>query len=162
MKYLKTVALYLKSHTHKSLKRFIVLSTLMVIVSAQPAVAELETLFWDSEEFNHLAMISNEAPVAGPQKLEEVVAIVTGYSSTPDQTDDTPEIMASGKKVYEGAAACPRKYKFGTKIEVNGKLYTCEDRMHIRFDDRFDIWYPTRMDAKIHGKQQLNVVVYKS
>ena len=89
----------------------------------------------------------------------KLVATVTGYSSTPDQTDDTPEIMASGKKVFDGALACPRKYPFGTRVHIGGKEYVCEDRMHIRFDDRFDIWFPSRKAARYFGIKKLEVQI---
>ena len=35
--------------------------------------------------------------------------------------------FASGKKVYVGGVAC-NWLKFGTKIEIDGKIYTVEDR----------------------------------
>lgn len=161
MKYLKNLADHLKSFSHQGLKRFIVLSLFLIVVSAQPATAGLESLFWSSESAYSLAM-ADSAFVAqeSGKRVEEIKAVVTAYSSTPDQTDDTPEIMASGKKVYPGAIACPRKYAFGTRVEINGKQYVCEDRMHIRFDDRFDIWYPTRQEAKNHGIKELVVLVY--
>jgi hypothetical protein len=40
--------------------------------------------------------------------------------------------MASGRIVYEGAAACGRSYKLGTRLGIlgdpTGRVYTCEDR----------------------------------
>lgn len=163
MRYIKTLVLYIKSHTHRGLKRSLILSLLFVTISVQPAVAELESLFWDTEYFQSttsvLAEINNPVP-----KIEEGIYLVTGYSSTPDQTDSSPDIMASGKKVYDGAIACPRKYEFGTKVEISGKLYTCEDRMALKHDGanpKFDIWYSSRELAKNHGVQKVRVIVYK-
>jgi hypothetical protein len=43
--------------------------------------------------------------------------------------------MASGKAVYVGAAACPTFLPFGTRVAVNGREYTCEDR-YARWLDR--------------------------
>ncbi len=37
-------------------------------------------------------------------------------------------LMASGKPVYEGAVACPKNIPLGTKVRINGQVYTCEDR----------------------------------
>jgi len=34
---------------------------------------------------------------------------------------------ASGKPVFDGMLAAPSTYKFGTKIEIGGKVYTVED-----------------------------------
>lgn len=46
----------------------------------------------------------------------------------------TTGTMASGLQTYEGAAACPRNIPLKTKIEVLGKVYTCEDHYHRRLD----------------------------
>ena len=48
-------------------------------------------------------------------------------------------IMASGRPVYEGAVACPRWLKLGTKVRVDGKIYTCEDRYAKWVDTKFGI-----------------------
>jgi 3D (Asp-Asp-Asp) domain-containing protein len=48
--------------------------------------------------------------------------------------------MASGKKAYVGAVACPRRFKLGTKVRIAGQLLTCEDRTAKRYDGRFDIF----------------------
>ena len=59
----------------------------------------------------------------------------TAYNPTQSQCDSTPRITASQKQIKEGMIACPSKYKFGTKIEIEGLgVYTCEDRMNIRYD----------------------------
>lgn len=100
-------------------------------------------------------------PESAPERQNEHVfeAIVTAYSSSPDETDDTPEIMASGKKVYPGAVACPRRIEFGVEVEIEGRRYTCEDRMHPRFDDRFDVWHPSKDEAWEWGKKKVLVRV---
>lgn len=89
------------------------------------------------------------------------VAEFTGYSAGDGFTPGVT--MASGKKVYVGAIACPIKYEFGTKIEVNGKIYTCEDTMAKRFRDGeyFDIYFDDINDALNFGRKQLNYKVIK-
>lgn len=94
---------------------------------------------------------------------EPKLVVVTGYSSTESQTDDTPFIMASGKRVYDGAIACPRKYKFGQKVEITGKIYTCEDRKNIRYEsypeEWFDIWFESQELALNWGIEKLRVFI---
>lgn len=89
-------------------------------------------------------------------EIKEVEA--TAYSSTSDQTDDDPFIMASGKYVYDGAIAA-NFLPFGTKVrfpEIYGdKIFTVEDRMNRRFSDRIDIWMETRREAEIFGIKKL-------
>lgn len=59
--------------------------------------------------------------------VSTTVAFVTKYSSV-ESCSNAKCIMASGKSAYVGAAACPRKYKLGTKVDIDGVTYTCEDR----------------------------------
>lgn len=87
---------------------------------------------------------------------------MTAYSSTPDQTDDSPFIMANGKRVYDGAVAA-NFLPFGTKVrfpELYGdKVFTVEDRMHRRFDNRMDIWMETRGEAITFGIRKVTVEI---
>ena len=79
-------------------------------------------------------------------------AVITAYS--PVETCGEC-IMASGKYVYDGAIACPRDLPFGTKIKIKGRTYICEDRTHIRFDGRFDIFMQDYWKAIEWGKKEL-------
>lgn len=88
-----------------------------------------------------------------------ILAEVTSYTSEPGQTDDTPLITASGTHVHDGTIACPRRYKFGTRVEIGGKFYTCEDRMSERFPDRFDIWMESNDDAIAWGIRTVEITI---
>lgn len=109
---------------------------------------------------------ASETPKAKPKvdsakaESQAVIKIVTAYS--PKEGCDDPEcIMASGKRVYEGAVACSRAIPLGTKIKVAGKIYTCEDRLAKRFDDRVDIFFEDYNEALRFGRQYLPVAVIK-
>lgn len=96
----------------------------------------------------------------------------TSYNPESKQTDNTPLIMASGKKVYDGAIATgDRSIPFGTKIYVPelNRVFTVEDRMNIRYSpDKygkqvFDIVTPTasnkdKKSSKDFGRQQLHFI----
>jgi 3D (Asp-Asp-Asp) domain-containing protein len=82
-------------------------------------------------------------------------AEVTAYSSSPDETSGDPLITASGREVHEGLVACPRRFPFGTRFRIGSRIYTCWDRLHKRFDDRFDIWKPSKEEAMRFGKRVL-------
>ncbi|TAL20346.1 hypothetical protein EPN90_01195 [Patescibacteria group bacterium] len=75
---------------------------------------------------------------------------VTAYSSTPDQTDDTPFITANGSRVRDGIIAA-NFLPFGTRVrfpELFGdKVFTVEDRMNARYFYRADIWMESRAAA---------------
>ncbi len=86
-------------------------------------------------------------------------AVIIAYSSSPDETDGDPFITASGRRVFDGLVACPRRYPFGTQVKIAGRTYTCWDRLHDRFDDRFDIWMASKSQALQFGLRKLVVQV---
>lgn len=105
-----------------------------------------------------------DGDTAETPSLEEIVSkgTFTAYTASESETDSNPEIMASGKKVYKGAIACPDKYKFGTKITVeNMGTFVCEDRMAARFRNReyFDILMSDYSEAMQFGRRELSFEV---
>lgn len=93
---------------------------------------------------------------------EVVIGEVTMYSSDVDQTDDTPFITANGDTVGQGTIACPSRLEFGTKVEILGKQYSCNDRMNIRYrgGNYFDIWSESKDEAIVWGRQQVEVTIF--
>ena len=98
---------------------------------------------------------TQEEVVIEKQPSNEFLAEVTGYNALSAQTDATPTITASQKRVKDGMIACPRKYPFGTRFLIKGREYVCEDRMHIRNDEMFDIFFESYGDAMAFGRQRL-------
>ena len=94
----------------------------------------------------------------------EVNAEVSAYTLSPDETDSSPNITASGKLATLGMVACPEMLSFGTKVEIGGKEYICEDRMNIRYRNtwNFDILMETKEQALKFGRQKLVIKVYQS
>src|SRR5258708_3112254 len=84
--------------------------------------------------------------------FRDVRAYVTGYNTTPGQTDNTPCIAASGLNICgrTDAVACPRSISLGTVLQIRGTLYVCEDRLAKKYDARFDI--SCDKDANCPGK----------
>lgn len=98
--------------------------------------------------------------------VKKVKMMVTAYSSTEDQTDDTPFITASGKKVADGIIA-NNMLPFGTKIRIpelyGDKIFTVEDRMHKRKGHyQADIWFEEHIEAKNFGAKVANIEVVES
>ncbi|KKU90829.1 MAG: hypothetical protein UY23_C0006G0038 [Candidatus Jorgensenbacteria bacterium GW2011_GWA1_48_11] len=100
-----------------------------------------------------------EAPVV---QSVTVKVWVTAYSSTPEETDDTPFITASGKRVRDGIAAA-NFLPFGTRIQIpelfGDKTFVIEDRMSKRKSNFVDIWMPTKNKAKFFGINEAEVVI---
>lgn len=108
-------------------------------------------------------VVAKAAEPEKPAPRRVIYVTVTAYSSTPDQTDDTPFTTANGTHVHDGVIAA-NFLKFGTKVclpDYSGeKEFTVEDRMHPRFSDRMDIWFPTREQATNFGIKKLKVEIY--
>lgn len=86
-------------------------------------------------------------------------AVVTAYSSSPDETWGDPFVTASGRRVSPGVVACPRQYTFGTRFRIGRRVYTCWDRLHPKYDTRFDIWMDSKEAALAFGRRRLRVEV---
>lgn len=88
------------------------------------------------------------------------MATVTSYSEL-DSCHYPNCIMASGKRAYVGAVACPRDIPLGTKVTIDGSEYTCEDKTALRYNGRYDIfqgWGEEGHNKAIKfGKQELLV-----
>ena len=90
-----------------------------------------------------------------PVEVKKIKMVLTGYSSTPWQTDDTPFITASGKSVEDGIVA-NNMLPFGTEIKIpelyGDKVFVVQDRMHPRKKGYYlDIWFPEYQQAKNFG-----------
>lgn len=96
---------------------------------------------------------TKEVPQAKVLVEKDIAGIVSAYSSTVDQTDDTPFITASGQWVRKGIVA-NNCLEFGTWVRIEGDLYEVQDRMNSRYDcNHFDIWFETREEATNWGRQ---------
>ncbi|MEX0877757.1 MAG: hypothetical protein WDZ40_02725 [Candidatus Spechtbacterales bacterium] len=102
-----------------------------------------------------------------PQEKELIITKkvwvpITAYSSTPDQTDSTPFITASGTRVRDGIVAA-NFLPIGTQIRIpeyyGDKVFVVEDRMNLRYWEKVDIWMPTRVEALNFGVRRTYVEV---
>lgn len=103
------------------------------------------------------------APPKGPDRIVRTVSVVvTAYSSTAWQTDDTPFITASGTNVREGVVAA-NFLPIGTKIKLpelyGEKIFVVEDRMHPRQKYVVDIWFPSYFEALNFGAKYTKIQV---
>jgi len=90
-----------------------------------------------------------------PKISQKINVIVTGYSSAPEETDDTPFITAAGSHVRKGIVA-NNFYPFGTKVRFpmlfGNQIFIIEDRMHPKKGDySVDIWFPCQKEALNFG-----------
>ena len=87
---------------------------------------------------------------------------VTAYSSTPEETDDSPFITASGTYVRDGILAT-NLLPFGTEVKIpdafGNKIFVVEDRMHRRKTNNVDIWMPSKSEALQFGIRYATIEV---
>lgn len=97
--------------------------------------------------------------------IREIMIPVTAYSSTPDQTDDSPFVTAWGTRVRDGIVAT-NFLPFGTKIKIpeafGDKIFVVEDRMNKRYWQKVDIWFPDRQSASGFGLKILKIQILES
>lgn len=104
------------------------------------------------------------APSEGDREPSRTVYVVaTAYSSTPDQTDDSPFISANGTYVYDGMIAA-NFLPFGTLVRFpdmfGDKVFRVDDRMNPRYGQgRIDIWMESRGVAKQFGVKKLKMEI---
>lgn len=100
----------------------------------------------------------------GYEPVETVKSKVTGYNTVESQTDDTPCISASNKNVCgRDDVIAMNGYKFGTKVMIDGKVYTVEDRKNSRYDSSWiDISFDKDIEKAVaFGVQDMEVVILK-
>lgn len=127
-------------------------------VSKGEEIEELE-LNIKSGEINETTIISQDSLLA-QNRIEPLAQgakiVITAYSSSPEQTDETPFITAAGTFVRPGIAAA-NFLPIGTKIRLpdafGDQVFVIEDRMHSRYNDRIDVWFDDQPTAQEFGKQ---------
>jgi 3D (Asp-Asp-Asp) domain-containing protein len=90
-----------------------------------------------------------------PQVVRTIKVIITGYSSSVWETDDTPYLTAACTMTRKGVVA-NNMLAFGTKIRIpelyGSQIFVVEDRMRWdRSNYQIDIWFPTHQEAKEFG-----------
>ena len=132
-----------------------------------------------------LAPPSECGPVTGPReaerspgprpKLAQITQLLasfgvlaTGYSSSPEETDDSPTITADNRTVQYGLVALSRDllreftpgapFGFGDDVEIRGVgRFIVADTMSPRLHGRVDIWFPTREEAIAWGVRRVQL-----
>jgi len=124
----------------------------------------------DYASITYASFVAKEEGKKIVQETEKVIkkidVVITAYSSTPEETDDTPFITASGKTVADGIIA-NNMLPLGTKVRIpdlfGDKVFVVEDRMNKRMGDhRFDIWLPSKQLAINFGVKTATLEVLEN
>ena len=141
---------------------------------AENGLAEVEFEKISSEKLEGSLILLREnslLPVSNPSDPENQIkgkirVVVTGYSSTEDQTDSDPFITASGTWVRDGVIA-NNYLPMGTQIRIpelyGEKIFVVEDRMNWRKGDyHIDIWFSSYWEAKNFGAKSTYIEILES
>lgn len=158
--------IYLLTKLVKNKKFSVLIFAILLAIFCLPRISSFAYFQLDPQNF--IDQIQQIVKINNPDKPETMKLYVTAYSSTPEQTDSTPCIAASGYNLcehdLENVVAC-NFLPFGTKIKFpeldKNKVYTVVDRMHERYNSRVDIWKREKKDAKSFGIKYLTVEIYR-
>ena len=94
--------------------------------------------------------------------VKTYIVSASAYSSSVDETDDTPFITAKGTYVRDGIVAT-NFLPFGTAIKIpdiyGDKIFVVEDRMNRRYVTNVDIWFPSKELAKQFGRKTVTIEI---
>ncbi len=88
---------------------------------------------------------------------------VTHYCPCYQCNGNSLAMSASGKPLAVGMVAMSSQYPFGTKLMINGNIYTVEDRGGPEFNDihRVDIFVKTHSEALKLGRYKIIATIYR-
>lgn len=102
--------------------------------------------------------IEEEVKEPEPQVISLGVYKITAYCGCAKCCSKTDGITASGTHVIAGRTiAAPKEIPFGTKLMINGHVYTVEDRGGAIKGNRIDIYFETHEEATKFGVQHIEV-----
>jgi 3D (Asp-Asp-Asp) domain-containing protein len=139
------------------------------IVNNLSVSGEESSLISPEEHLSGVLTIENNSlmaasPLPEPKVVRRISqVVVTAYSSTVFETDDTPHITALGTRTRDGIIA-NNLLPFGTRVRLpelyGNKIFVVEDRMNRRKGlYHFDIWFPSYGEAKNFGAQNTSLEV---
>ncbi len=110
-----------------------------------------------------LVQPNNPEPNPEPEVIRKMKVVLTGYSSSIWETDETPFITAAGTDVRDGIIA-NNFLRFGTKIRIpelyGDKVFIVEDRMNEKKGKyQIDIWFSSYEEALNFGAQRTYIEI---
>lgn len=96
-------------------------------------------------------------------KPKKELYTITAYCACKKCCGKTDGITASGVKAVEGitVAADTKKLPFGTQVEIDGHIYTVQDRGGAIKGNRIDIYFESHEKALQYGKQTKEIIILK-
>lgn len=121
----------------------------VVVAAPVPENRPLEQR-WDQNSIKYQVVV----PVPLKQQIK---GIVSYFNADPNQTDSSPCFTADGTEICntDENIASANWLPFGTRIQVDGKVYRVADRMNKRYGFPYvDILVKTKAQARKLGRQK--------
>ncbi len=132
-----------------------------ILPDSQRAVVEFGNAFGVELLAQNYPLLKDTS-VSEDKELLIIKTLITAYSSSVDETDDTPLITASGTFTRDGVAAS-NFLPIGARIRIptifGPKIFIVEDRMNSIYNDRVDIWLSTKEGALEFGKKVSHIEI---
>lgn len=113
-----------------------------------------------ANNFIEVAETNTNGPVCS--ESQKRLVIITAYSSSPEETDSSPFITASGTYVRDGIIAA-NFLPIGTQVKIpalyGDKIFVVEDRMAKKNSHKVDIWMPSKAHALQFGVKRAEIIV---
>lgn len=108
-------------------------------------------------------MPTGHLPINEDKQFYEKEVITTAYTLSPDETDNSPCVSASGRNLclYPDNSVAYNLAPYGTAVEINGKIYQVWDRVSQKYNERVDILMQDKQTALEFGKQKIKIKVYE-
>jgi 3D (Asp-Asp-Asp) domain-containing protein len=156
---------------------FVVMSCL-VASNNYPHVVKAESLYTAMIDLSvFVSQKTNTIPQKFPESkdrepVKTVWVVVTAYSSTVDQTDNTPchtandfDLCTYYETFGDYNTIAGNGMSFGTEVRLpdvfGDKVFIVRDRMNKRYTyGRIDVWLPTREEAVKFGVKRVKMEIY--
>lgn len=90
-----------------------------------------------------------------------MVVMCTAYTASVDECGKADGITASGTLCQQRRTIACDHLPFGTKVKIDGHIYTVEDRFGGGYTDRIDIYMETKEEAFRFGRQPKIIEIVK-
>lgn len=160
------IVIYLTTKTLNHKSSLLIFIAIFAAIFCLPVTLTHADFFPTTESY--FTKIQKQVALSLKAEPKIIRIVVTAYSSTTGETDNTPCLTATGynlcKHDVENVVAC-NFLPFGTKVKFPeldpDKIYTVVDRMHERYNSRMDIWMQSHKKAEKFGKKYLTVEIYR-
>lgn len=142
------------------MSRYLISAVLLISLGTLKTAVIGDIVGPTAEPVAYDSSLVNDSPIVDNNKTVEVT--ITAYSSRVGETDEDPYTTAAGTTVRTGVIAA-NWLPFGTKVRIpdifGDQVFTVEDRMARKHNNKLDVWFPNTRDALRFGVRRTRVEI---